>query len=75
MDRERLKESYERLRLLDERLTYKVRPGRGRGVAPMHRPSADQLEERLRDLAEYTVELRAIVEELFVALGSGAKGP
>jgi hypothetical protein len=73
MDRERLKESYERLRLLDERLTYKVRPGRS--VAPMHRPSADQLEERLRDLAEYTVELRALVEELFLALGTGPKGP
>jgi glyoxylase-like metal-dependent hydrolase (beta-lactamase superfamily II) len=75
MDRERLKESYERLRLLDERLTYKVRPGHGRGIAPMLRPSADQLAERLGDLAEYTVELRAIVEELFGALGAGAKEP
>lgn len=68
MDPQRMKDAYERLRLLDERLTHKVRPGRTRGLAPLHRPSADQLEERLRDLAEYTVELRAVVEELFLAL-------
>ena len=70
-----MKEAYERLRLLDERLTYKVRPGRSRGLAPLHRPGLEELEERLRDLAQYTVELREILEELFLALASRSKPP
>lgn len=75
MDPQRMKEAYERLRLLDERLTYKVRPGRSRALPPLHHSSSERLEEQLRDLAEYTVELREVVEELFLALASRTRSP
>lgn len=71
MDPERMKEAYERLRVLDDRLTYQVRPSRGGSLV---RAGTEQIEDRLRNLAEYTVELRAIVEELFLALGSRPGG-
>ena len=34
----------------------------------MTRPTADVLEEELRDLTEFTVELKEIVAELFLAI-------
>jgi hypothetical protein len=67
MDPKRFKEAYNRLKLLDER-SYRLRPRSGSG--PMLRGSVEQLEERLRELASYTVDLREIVEELFVAIAS-----
>ncbi|MEM8961216.1 MAG: hypothetical protein AAGD38_07050 [Acidobacteriota bacterium] len=67
MDPQRLKEAYLRLDLLDERLTYKVRPKPGGGMV---RATADQLESQMRDLAEYTIELKEIVRELFLGLAS-----
>lgn len=72
MDPNRLKQAYAKLRSLDERLTYKVRPRTG---GSLHRPSTDQLEERMRDLAHYTVELKEVVHELIVAIGSRPKPP
>lgn len=72
MDPQRLKAAYQRLELLDERLTYKVRPRDGGGLT---RPSADQLEQRLRDLAHYTVELKEILNELILAIGSRPAAP
>jgi hypothetical protein len=66
MDPQRFKAAYGRLQTLDERLTHKIRPRRGR---PLTRPTADVLEEELRDLAEFTIELKEIVAELFLALG------
>ena len=65
MDAKRFKEAYEKLQLLDDRLTYKVRP---RGGSLSH-ATTEQLEERHRDLANYTVELKEILEELFLAIG------
>jgi hypothetical protein len=62
-----MREAYERLRLLDERLGFQLRPHRSGSLV---RAGTEQLEERLRHLTDYTVELRSIVEELFVALGS-----
>lgn len=67
MDPKRFKAAYVRLQSLDERLTHKIRPRRGR---PLTRPTAERLEEELRDLAHYLVELKEIVAELFVAIGS-----
>lgn len=64
MDPQRFRETYQRLQLLDERLTYKIRPRSG----SMNRSSVDQLEDKLRDLAEYTVEIKEIVQELFLAI-------
>ncbi len=72
MDPNRLKQAYAKLRALDERLTYKVRPRIGGGLT---RASTDQLEERHRDLAEYTVELKEVVQELILALGSRPRPP
>lgn len=67
MDPQRLKATYQRLESLDERLTYKLRP---RGGGTFARPGVDQLEEKLRDLAAYTVELKEIVHDLIVAIAS-----
>lgn len=66
MDPRRFKEAYARLKALDEH-THKVR---ARGSSTMMRGSVEQLEDRLRDLASYTVELREIVDDLFVAIAS-----
>lgn len=70
MDPERLKKTYAKLQSLDERMTYKVRPRTGGSLS---RASADQLEERHRDLANYTVELKEVVQELILSIGSKAK--
>jgi hypothetical protein len=67
MDPQRMREAYQKLQSLDERLTYKVRPRPG---GAMTRPNPEQLEQSLRDLAAYTVELKEIVEELFIAIAS-----
>ncbi len=67
MDPDRFKEAYARLQHLDERLTYKVRPGKSAGLS---RAGTPQLEEKLRDLAAFTVELKEIVDDLFVAIAS-----
>jgi hypothetical protein len=67
MDPQRLRDAYQKLKALDERLTYKVRPKPG---GAMTRPSPEQIEQSLRDLATYTVELKDVLEELFVAIAS-----
>jgi hypothetical protein len=65
MDAKRFKEAYGKLQSLDDRLTYKVRPRSG----TLSHATIEQLEERHRDLANYTVELKEILEELFLAIG------
>ncbi|MES1243519.1 MAG: hypothetical protein ABUT39_18060 [Acidobacteriota bacterium] len=70
MDPQRLKDAYQKLQLLDERLTYKVRPKTG---ASLSRPTVEQLEQNLRDLSAYTVELKEVVQELFLAIASKPK--
>jgi hypothetical protein len=70
MDPNRLKEAYQKLQLLDERLTHKVRPRAGGALV---RPSQEQLEQALRELATYTVELKEVVHELILAIGSRPK--
>lgn len=67
MDPQRMKQAYERLQLLDERLGYALR---SRGSGPMYRPGVEQLDEKVRHLTEYTTELKDIVQELFLALAS-----
>jgi hypothetical protein len=69
MDPQRLKDAYQKLQQLDERLTYKVRPKTG----SLNRPTAEQLEQGLRDLASYTVELKEVVHDLFQAIAGKAK--
>jgi len=70
MDPQRLKAAYEKLQSLDDRMTHKVRPRAGR---PLNRPSPEQLEVNVRELATYTVELKEVVEELILAIGSRPK--
>ena len=67
MDPQRLKEIQERLELLDDRLGHRVRPSRHHSFV---RAGAEQVEERVRDIAEYTSELHALVTELVKALAS-----
>jgi hypothetical protein len=74
MDPQRVKDAYQKLQLLDDRLTHKVRPRPGGALV---RPSPEMLEQQLRDLATYTVELKDVLQDLFVAIASapGAKPP
>jgi hypothetical protein len=74
MDPQRLKDAYQQLQLLDDRLTHKVRPRPGGALV---RPTTEMLETQLRDLATFTVELKEIVQCLFVAIASApsAKPP
>jgi len=65
MDPQRLKDAYQKLQSLDERLTHKVRPRPGGALV---RPTTEQLEQSLRDLAGYTLELKEVVQELFLSI-------
>ncbi|MEM7481419.1 MAG: hypothetical protein AAF481_09610 [Acidobacteriota bacterium] len=65
MDQQRLQNAYVRLQALDDRLTHKVRP---RSAGTFTRPGPDRLEENLRHLAEYTVELKDILHEVLAGL-------
>ena len=70
MDTQRFKEAFSHLELLDERLTHKVKPRTGGALV---RPSPERLEEQLRELATYTVEMKEIVRELFMAIAGTSK--
>jgi hypothetical protein len=63
VDPNRFKEAYARLEILDDRLTYKVRSGaKGRGTTP------EQLDQRVKDVAEFALELKDILRELMLAI-------
>jgi hypothetical protein len=72
MDAQRLKDAYQKLQSLDDRLTYKVRPRPG---GPLVRPSPEHLEQAVRDLANYTVEIKEVLDELFLAIAGRPKPP
>jgi len=65
MNPDKLKEVYERLEALDDRLGHKLR---ARGGAS--RATLEQLEDRVRDLTTYTSELRELVRDLVLAFAS-----
>ena len=67
MDTKRFQEAYEQLQALDDRLTYKVRPRRG---GSMGRMTLEQLEEKQKELAEYAIGIREVLQELFEAIAS-----
>jgi hypothetical protein len=67
MDPNRMRETYQKLQSLDERLTHKVRPRPGGSLT---RPSSEQMEQSLRELATYTVELKEVVQELILSLAT-----
>lgn len=64
MDPNRFKEAFAKLEVLDDRLTYKVRSKsiQNRSSEP------ERLDERVRDVAEYVIELKDIVRELMLAI-------
>jgi hypothetical protein len=70
MDAQKLQHLYQRLEGLDERLTHRVRP---RQPSNMGRLNPRQLEDRVKDLSQYTVELKEIIGELVVSLRNGAR--
>ncbi len=72
MDPQRLKDAYQKLQTLDDRMTHKVRPRSGGSLT---RPSSEQLEQSLRDLASYTIELKEVVQELILAIASKPSAP
>ena len=72
MDPQRLKDAYQKLQSLDERMTHKVRPRAGGSLV---RPSQEQLEQAMRELALYTVELKEVVQELFLSIASKPSAP
>jgi hypothetical protein len=70
MDPKRFKETYSRLEVLDDRLTYRIR---SRSVKARQAPSLELVDERLRDLAEFTLELKDIVRELMLSIATKPK--
>lgn len=68
MDSNRLKEAYQRLEALDERLRYKIKPR-----SSMTSPTADQVDAKLRDLATYTLELKDVMREFMLAFARARK--
>jgi hypothetical protein len=58
MEAQSLKEVYDRLELLEDRLGHKLRR------PATSRATAEQLEDRLKELVAYTTELREIVRDL-----------
>jgi len=71
MDPNRLKEAYQRLEALDDRLTYKIRPSSG----SMLSPSVDQVDAKLKDLANYTIELKDVLREVMLSFAKPKKPP
>ena len=59
MEAPNLKDVYDRLELLDDRLGHRLRARPGPS-----RLSAEQLEDRLKDLVEFSSELRELVRDL-----------
>lgn len=66
MDAQRLKDVYDRLEALDDRLSYRLR---GRSAGPA-RATQEQIEDRLREVSEYVLELRELVRDLIQAIAA-----
>jgi hypothetical protein len=71
MDPQRMKDAYDKLQSLDDRMTHKIRP---RPSLSSGRGSPEQLDAAMRDLATYTLELKEVVQELFQAIAGRPPG-
>jgi hypothetical protein len=69
MDAEKLKEVYERLESLDDRLGHRLR-----GRSSQSRATLEQVEDKLRDLTTYTSELRELVRDFVLAFATRPPG-
>jgi len=65
MDPQRVKEVYDKLEALDDRLGHRIRARSGPS-----RATVEQVEDRVRDLVSYTSELRELVRDLISALAA-----
>jgi len=65
MNAEKLKEVHLRLEALDDRLGHRIR---ARGGAS--RATLEQVEDKLRDVAEYASELRDLVRDFLLAFAT-----
>lgn len=72
MDPQRFQAAYRRLQNLDERLTHKVRP---RSRTSLSHATHEQLENRVRDLSDYVLELKEIVDDMFQAIAAAPPKP
>jgi len=71
MDSDRFKEAYSHLDSLDDRLSYRIR---SRSIKNRTAPALDNLDDRVKDLAEFTLELKDIMRELMLSIASKPKG-
>lgn len=71
MDPNRLKEAYQKLEALDERLSYKIRPRSGSMITT----TVEQVDAKLRDLASFTLELKDILREFMLAFAKPKAPP
>jgi hypothetical protein len=70
MDPKRIKDVYDRLEGLDDRLSYRLR---ARSAGPA-RATQEQLEDRVRDVSEYVLELRELLRDLIQAIAAKPAG-
>jgi hypothetical protein len=71
MDPKRLKDVYDRLEVLDDRLSHRLR---ARSAGPA-RATQEQIEDRLRDVSEYVLELRELTRDLIQAIAAKPAAP
>ena len=71
MDPKKMKEAYDRLETLDDRLAYRVRPK----THTMVQPTPDQINKHLDDVAEFTLELKDILRDFMLCFASKPKPP
>jgi hypothetical protein len=65
MDPQKLKDVYERLEALDDRLGHRIRARGGPARATL-----EQLEDKVRDLSVYSTELRDLVRDVVLAFAT-----
>ncbi len=70
MDAKRLKEIYDQLELLEDRLGHRLRARGGTS-----RASQEQLEDKLRDLVAYSTELRELVRDFVLCFAKPPAPP
>ena len=68
MDSQRLKDVYEKLELLDDRLGHKLRARQGTS-----RLTVEQIEDKMKDLAAFSTELRDLVRDFVLAFAKPTK--
>ncbi len=71
MDPKRLKEAYQQLEALEDRLAYKIRPR----SSMVSSPTNEQLDKKLADIASFTLELKDILREFMLAFAKPRQGP